>query len=118
MPAPKYIKPERVWLKTHPEPNEKWLQDRIGDDPSLLGLGDLVLRDRERPRVSVLNVRVSLAGSADGSLRMTHTVSERLPMSIPAQLAYTTSIVVTRLCDQPLVDQPAPSRRTCRGRVA
>lgn len=49
MPAPKYIKPERVWLKTHPELNEKWLQDRIGDDPSLLGLGDLVLRDRERP---------------------------------------------------------------------
>ena len=50
MPAPKYIKPERVWLKTHPDLNEKWLQDRIGEDPSLLGLGDLVLRDRERPQ--------------------------------------------------------------------
>ena len=49
MPAPKYIKPERVWLKTHPDLNETWLQDRIGEDPSLLGLGDLVLRDRERP---------------------------------------------------------------------
>ena len=51
MPAPKYAKPERVWLKTDPDLNEKWLQDRIGDDPSLLGLGDLVLRDRERPQV-------------------------------------------------------------------
>lgn len=50
MPAPKYAKPERVWLKTHPDLNEKWLQDRIGEDPSLLGLGDLVLRDRERPQ--------------------------------------------------------------------
>ena len=49
MPAPKYIKPERIWLKTHPDLNETWLQDRIGEDPSLLGLGDLVLRDRERP---------------------------------------------------------------------
>ena len=49
MPAPKYAKPERVWLKTHPDLNETWLQDRIGEDPSLLGLGDLVLRDRERP---------------------------------------------------------------------
>ncbi len=50
MPAPKYAKPERVWLKIHPDLNEKWLQDRIGEDPSLLGLGDLVLRDRERPQ--------------------------------------------------------------------
>ncbi len=43
-----YHKLERVWLKTHPELNERWLQDRIGEDPSLLGLGDLVLKDRER----------------------------------------------------------------------
>ncbi len=51
MPAPTYIKPERIWLKTHPDLSEIWLQDRIGEDPSLLGLGDLVLRDRERPHV-------------------------------------------------------------------
>jgi predicted transport protein len=48
VPVPTYAKPERIWLKTHPNLNEKWLQDRIGEDPSLLGLGDLVLRDRER----------------------------------------------------------------------
>jgi predicted transport protein len=46
----KYVKPERIWLKNHPELSEKWLQDRIGEDPSLLGLGELVLKDRERPQ--------------------------------------------------------------------
>src|SRR6266511_1756336 len=43
-----YLKPERVMLKNHPEFNERWLQNKIADDPSLLGLGDLVLKDRER----------------------------------------------------------------------
>jgi predicted transport protein len=46
-----YAKPERIWLKDHPELDERWLQDRIGEDPSLLGLGDdLVLKDKERPQ--------------------------------------------------------------------
>jgi hypothetical protein len=35
-------------LKEHPELNEQWVQDRIAEDPSLLGLGDLVLKDKER----------------------------------------------------------------------
>jgi len=43
-----YIKPERLLLRGHPELTEKWLQDRIAEDPSLLGLGDLVLKDTER----------------------------------------------------------------------
>jgi predicted transport protein len=46
----KYVKPERLSIKEHPELNEKWLQERIGEDPSLLGLGDLVLKDKERPQ--------------------------------------------------------------------
>jgi predicted transport protein len=49
--VPRYVKPEHVSLRTHTNLNETWLQDRIGEDPSLLGLGDLVLRDRERPQV-------------------------------------------------------------------
>ena len=44
----KYCKPEKVFLKSHPEFNEKWVQDRIADDPILLGLGDLILKDKER----------------------------------------------------------------------
>jgi len=37
----KYSKPERLWLRDHPELGERWLQDRISEDPALLGLGDL-----------------------------------------------------------------------------
>jgi hypothetical protein len=43
-----YRKPERIYLRDHPEFNERWLQDRLAEDPSLLGLGDLVLKDKER----------------------------------------------------------------------
>src|SRR5437763_17133603 len=45
---PNYTKPERFLLKTHPEYNEKWIQDRIAEDPEILGLGELVFRDKER----------------------------------------------------------------------
>ena len=45
-----YAKPERIWLKNHPQLDERWLQDRIGEDPALLGLGELVLKDKERPQ--------------------------------------------------------------------
>src|SRR5689334_3815818 len=53
-----FIKPERVWLKEHPELDEKWVQARIAEDPSLLGLGELVLRDKERsqPRAGRLDL--------------------------------------------------------------
>lgn len=44
----KFIKPERVWLTNHPEYREAWVQERIAEDPSILGLGDLVLKDKER----------------------------------------------------------------------
>ena len=53
-----YLKPERLPLKNHPEFNEKWVQNLIADDPSILGLGDLVLRDIERiqPRAGRLDL--------------------------------------------------------------
>jgi len=44
----KYVKFEKISIKDHPEFNEKWLQDRIIDDPSILGLGDVILKDKER----------------------------------------------------------------------
>ena len=44
----KYVKFEKISMKGHPEFNEKWLQDRIAEDPSILGLGDLILKDKER----------------------------------------------------------------------
>lgn len=44
----KYIKPDRVWITQDPELDEHWVQGRIAEDPSLLGLGDLILKDKER----------------------------------------------------------------------
>lgn len=45
-----FVKLERIVLKTHPEHNEQWVENCIAEDPSILGLGDLVLRDRQRPQ--------------------------------------------------------------------
>lgn len=58
MPSLKYIKPEKVTLKNHQELNEKWVQEIIGEDPSILGLGDLILKDKERiqPRAGRLDL--------------------------------------------------------------
>ncbi len=54
----KYLKPDLMQLKNHPEFNEKWVQNIISDDPTVLGLGDLVLRDVERiqPRAGRLDL--------------------------------------------------------------
>lgn len=43
----KFVKPDRLSLKEHPELNARWIQDRIAEDPSLLELGELVLKDKE-----------------------------------------------------------------------
>ncbi len=45
-----YVKPTKVLLKGHSELNEKWVQEIIANDPSILGLGDLILKDKERPQ--------------------------------------------------------------------
>lgn len=47
-----YVKPEYVSLKSHPEYNEKWVQDIIAEDPSILDLGELVLIESERRQPS------------------------------------------------------------------
>lgn len=43
-----YVKHEKISIKNQPELNERWVQDRIAEDPSILGLGDLILKDKER----------------------------------------------------------------------
>lgn len=45
-----YFEPEVISLKLSSELNEKWLQERIAENPKVLGLGDLMLKDRERPQ--------------------------------------------------------------------
>lgn len=39
---------ETINLKQHPTLNEKWVQEQIAANPQLLGLGDLILKDKER----------------------------------------------------------------------
>ena len=58
MAAPTHVKLDKLLLKNHAELDEKWVQARIADDPSILGLGDLVLKDRERmqPRAGRLDL--------------------------------------------------------------
>lgn len=53
-----YVRSNQIGLQNHPSLNEHWIQDLIADDPSILGLGDLVLRDRERiqPRAGRLDL--------------------------------------------------------------
>jgi hypothetical protein len=53
-----FTRSERLSLKLHPNLNENWVQQLIADDPTILGLGELVLRDKERiqPRAGRLDL--------------------------------------------------------------
>lgn len=46
-----FLKARKLWLKDHQEFREQFVQDKIADDPSILGLGDLIVKDRERPQI-------------------------------------------------------------------
>lgn len=63
-----YAKFEKINLKNHPDLNERWVQDRIAEDPSILGLGDVILKDKERlqPKAGRLDL---LLQEADGNRR-------------------------------------------------
>ena len=53
-----FTRPKPISLKNHPVYSENWVQNIIADDPSILGLGEIVLRDRERihPRAGRLDL--------------------------------------------------------------
>jgi predicted transport protein len=54
----KYVKFDHVILKNHPEYNEAWVQARIAEDPTILDLGELILKDKERmqPKAGRLDI--------------------------------------------------------------
>ena len=54
----KYIKPTYISMKQDEKYNEKWAQELIAADPSILGLGELILVDKERiqPRAGRLDL--------------------------------------------------------------
>jgi hypothetical protein len=47
---PEYVENRRISLKHQPGFNEAWLQQRIATEPGLLGLGELDVKDQERPQ--------------------------------------------------------------------
>lgn len=50
-----------ISLKNHPLYSEKWLQERLAEDPSLLGLGELTLKgiERRQPKAGRLDLLFS-----------------------------------------------------------
>lgn len=64
----KFVKSEPISLKSHPELDEKWVQERMAEDPSILGLGDIVLKDKERiqPRAGRLDCPVQTGAITGG----------------------------------------------------
>ena len=63
-----HVQLQTLSLKNHTTLNERWLQDIIAKDPSILGIGDVILKDRERiqPRAGRLDL---LLQDADGHSR-------------------------------------------------
>ncbi|WP_424945659.1 DUF5655 domain-containing protein [Candidatus Spongiihabitans sp.] len=61
----KHIKLKTVNLKNHPQFNERWLQDIIADDPSIIGVGDVILKDKERSHIGAGRLDLLLQ-DADG----------------------------------------------------
>ncbi len=53
-----FIKFEKMSLKNHPDLDERWVQERIAEEPGILGLGDVILKDKERtqPRAGRLDL--------------------------------------------------------------
>ena len=52
MTTPELTIPKYVSLKNHASIDERWLQERLDENPELLGLGDVVVRDLERRQPS------------------------------------------------------------------
>lgn len=44
----KLVRHDKINLLTHKEINEAWVQQVIADNPNILGLGNLILKDKER----------------------------------------------------------------------
>ena len=64
----KYEKLTKLSIRNHPELNERWVQERIAEDPSILGLGDVILKDKERPQAGAGRLDLLLQ-EADSSRR-------------------------------------------------
>lgn len=59
------VKFKKTSLKNHPEITESFIQEKIANEPEVLGLGDLLLKDKERtqPGAGRLDISSSLMKS-------------------------------------------------------
>lgn len=64
----KYEKLSKLSIRSHPELNERWVQERIAEDPSILGLGDVIVKDKERSQAGAGRLDLLLQ-DADGNRR-------------------------------------------------
>jgi len=62
---PKLTQLNRISMKTDSRLNERWLQEKLVAQPELLGLGDVVLRDKERMQPSGGRLDLLFSDEAD-----------------------------------------------------
>lgn len=48
MPAPRLVIQKLISIKDHPGLSERWIEDKLAETPSLLGLGEVEIRGRQR----------------------------------------------------------------------
>lgn len=82
----KHAKLTPINLRSHPKINEKWVHDVIADDPQIIGLGDVILKDRERIHVGAGRLDLLLQDS-EGSGR--YEVEIQLGPSDPSHIIRT-----------------------------
>lgn len=63
----KYVTPQYLDLKSHPQFNERWVQDRIEETPVILGLeGDVIVLHKERAQSKAGRLDLLLKDQATG----------------------------------------------------
>ena len=99
----KFIKPEKINLKNHPDYNEKWIQDHIVDDPSLLGLGDdVIVKDEERHQPHAGRLDLLLQDSQnlryEVEIQLGKVEGRKIIISRPTGIICTTAMHSRRTC--------------------
>lgn len=86
MTTTKLLKLEEVLLLKHPTIKEKQIQDKIAEDPSILGLGDLILKDKERiqPKAGRLDFLLQ-----DPDTKKRYTIEVQLGQTDPSHIIRT-----------------------------
>ncbi len=83
-----YVKAEPISLKGHPDFSEVWLHDQISKDPSILGLGELAVIQRERVQVGAGRLDMLLS-DADAESTLRYEVEIMLGPTDPSHIIRT-----------------------------